>query len=312
MRADEARGWEIPPSSIEPEDVGLFLPRAVLFVPSWTLKAVFWPLQKAIRFTERHALIEHVKDILYNDERTAGITPVFSFLSSVGPSGGAKLFHDNLGGYGEHAALDVSFGGRYTQAYQLSFDADRLLGSRFWLKSLTRFEMRPNMIFYGLGDRPEQDAGHDLGPRQGAVKTRYRQTRMLALAGAGYTIGRPGGLTKIGMTGILNHREFAGAKKGDVGDGEYSLPAVYDTSEARRLRQRIEHGRARRQRGRRHARQRGRHQQRCLPGGLRRGHHAAASVSVRPLRGGADHVCRPLPAHPRARPAFGSRGRRWQ
>ncbi len=230
VRADEARGWEIPPSSIEPEDVGLFLPRALLFVPSWTLKAVFWPLQKAIRITERHALIERVKDILYNDERTAGITPVFSFLSSVGPSGGAKLFHDNLGGFGEHAALDVSFGGRYTQAYQLSFDADRLLGSRFWVKSLTRFEIRPNMIFYGFGDRPEQDAGHDLGPREGAVKTRYRQTRMLALAGAGYTIGRPGGLTKIGMTGILNHREFAGAKKSDVGDGEYSLPTVYDTS----------------------------------------------------------------------------------
>jgi outer membrane protein assembly factor BamA len=230
VRADEARGWEIPPSSIEPEDVGLFLPRAVLFIPSWTLKAVFWPLQKAIRFTERHALIERVKDILYNDERTAGITPVFSFLSSVGPSGGVKLFHDNLGGFGEHVALNASFGGRYTQAYQLTFDADRLLGSRFWLKSLTRFEIRPNMIFYGLGDRPVQDAGHDLGPRDAAVKTRYRQARMLALAGAGYTIGRPGGLTKIGMTGILNHREFEGARKSDLDEGEYSLPAVYDTS----------------------------------------------------------------------------------
>ena len=230
VRADQARGWETAPSSIEPEDVGLFLPRAVLFVPRWTLKAIFWPLQKAIRFTERHYLVERVRDILYNDERTAGIIPVFSFLSSVGPSGGFKLFHDDLGGFGEHVALNASFGGRYTQAYQLTFDADRLLGSRFWLKSLTRFEVRPNMIFYGLGDPKERASGTNLGPREAAVETRYRQTRMLALAGAGYTIGRPGGLTKLGMTGILNHRDFAAARASDLGEGEHSLTQVYDTS----------------------------------------------------------------------------------
>lgn len=231
MRADEARGWETPPSSIEPEDAWLFLPRAVLFVPSWTLKAVFWPLQKAIRSTERHRVIERVRDVLYNDERTAGIVPVFSFLSSVGPSGGVKLFHDDLGGSGEQIALDASFGGRYTQAYQLTFDADRLLGSNFWLKSLTRFEIRPNMIFYGLGDAPERASGTDLGPREAAVKTRYRQTRMLALAGGGYTLGRPGRMAKIGMTGILNRRDFEAARKGDVGKGEYDLAQVYDTSQ---------------------------------------------------------------------------------
>ena len=230
VRADQARGWETPPSSIEPEDIGLFLPRAVLFVPSWTLKAIFWPLQKAIRFTERHYLIERVRDVLYNDERTAGIIPVFSFLSSVGPSGGVKLFHDNLGGFGERVALNASFGGRYTQAYQLTFDADRLLGSRFWLKSLSRFEIRPNMLFYGLGDAPERTTGTNLGPREAAVETRYRQTRMLALAGAGYTIGRPGGLTKLGMTGILNHRDFEGARASDLGEGERSLTQTYDTA----------------------------------------------------------------------------------
>jgi outer membrane protein assembly factor BamA len=228
-RADDARGWETPPSSIEPEDVGLFLPRAVLFVPSWTLKGIFWPLQKAIRFTERHRVIEHVEDVLYNDARTAGITPVSSFLSRLGPSAGFKLFHDDLGGNGEKVALDAAFGGRYAQSYQLSFSADRLLGSRYWLSSLVRYEIQPSLLFSGFGDAPERASGNHLGPRDAAVETRYRETRMLAVAGGGYTIGRPGGLTKLGMLGILNHRDFEGSRA-DVREGEHSLTQVYDPS----------------------------------------------------------------------------------
>jgi hypothetical protein len=229
VTADQARGWEDPPG-IEPEDVGLFLPRAVLFIPSMTLKAIFWPLQKGLRFMERHALVDRVQDILYNDDRSAGVVPVLSFLSKLGPSAGIKLFDNNLGGYGEHGSFSAAFGGRYAQAYQLTFDADRVLGSRFWVKSLTRFEIQPRQLFYGLGDAPEQPTGTHLGPREASVETRYRQTRMLALAGAGYTIGRPGGLTKIGMTGILNNRQFAGARASDLGEGDHSLTDVYDTS----------------------------------------------------------------------------------
>jgi outer membrane protein assembly factor BamA len=53
---------------------------------------------------------------------------------------------------------------------------------------------------------------------------------MLAVAGGGYTIGRPGGLTKLGMIGILNHRDFEGARAVDVHEGEHRLDQVYDTS----------------------------------------------------------------------------------
>jgi outer membrane protein assembly factor BamA len=230
VRADEARGWETPPSSIEPEDVGLFLPRAVLFLPSWTLKAVFWPLQKTLRFTERHHVIERVEDVLYNDAHTAGIVPVFSFLSRLGPSAGFKLFDDDVGGHGEQASFGAAFGGRYAQSYQLAFNADRVLGSRYWLRSLVRYEIQPSLLFSGLGDAPERANGAHLGPRDAAVETRYRETRMLAMAGGGYTIGRPGGLTKLGMLGILNHRDFEGSRASDVREGEHALPRVYDTS----------------------------------------------------------------------------------
>lgn len=227
--ADQARGWESPPG-IEPEDVGLFLPRAVFFIPSMTLKAVFWPIQKGLRFAERHALLDRVSDVLYNDARNAGVVPVFSFLSKLGPSGGVKVFDNDLGGYGERGSISAAVGGRYAQAYQLAFDADRVLGSRFWVKSVARFETLPRLLFYGLGDAPERAYGNSLDPRAAAVETRFRQTRMLALAGAGYTIGRPGGMIKLGGTAILNNRELAGASADDLNKGDRSLTSVYDTS----------------------------------------------------------------------------------
>src|SRR5829696_2430414 len=55
--ADEATVWDEPPGT-ESEDVGLFVPRAILTLPRIALKVVFWPIQHGLRFTERHAIIE--------------------------------------------------------------------------------------------------------------------------------------------------------------------------------------------------------------------------------------------------------------
>ncbi|MEO7331247.1 MAG: hypothetical protein ABI193_21910 [Minicystis sp.] len=216
---------------MESEDIGLFVPRALLLVPRLVLKALFWPLQKGLRFTERHKLLERVEDILYNDARTAAVLPVFSFLSSLGPSVGVKAFHNDLGGFGESVSFNANFGGRYVQAYQLAFNADRFLGSRVWVQSLVRFEVQPRQPFFGFGDAPTRADGVALGPREAAVETRFRQTRMLAMAGAGYTIGRPGGLIKVGGVGVLNSRSFDGINPADLTPGDKSLDKVYDSTQ---------------------------------------------------------------------------------
>ena len=222
---EEARGWEEEPG-VDPADVALFLPRVVLTPPRILVKALFWPVQKTLRFIERHKVIEEVEGVLYNDARTAGIVPTFQFLSSQGPSVGVSAFHSDLGGNDESVALSASFGGRYVQAYELGFEADHLLGTDLWLESLTRFEVNPRLLFQGYGDAPEASGGAGLGPRDAAVETRFRQTRLLDLLRVGWTFGDPGGEVKIGATGILNHRDFDPTSD----DSEVSTETVYDTS----------------------------------------------------------------------------------
>jgi hypothetical protein len=208
--------------------VVLFLPRAILTIPRLVIAAVFWPVQKTVRFIDRHAVVERVEDLLYFDEdKTTGIVPVFSFATGSGPTVGAKAFDDDVGGHGESAAIDARFGGRYSQAYQVSFEGDRVLGSRVWLETLARFELNPRLLFQGYGDAPEGD-GVGLGPRDAAIETRYRQRRFLGLGRLGYTFGRPRGLVKLGGSAILNGREF-----GSTTSDDRSIEQAYDTSRIR-------------------------------------------------------------------------------
>jgi hypothetical protein len=223
--ADQARGYEKPPGT-EPEDAALLVPRVVLAVPRYALKFVFFPIQLGLEFMDEHAVIENVKDVLYNDERTAGIVPRLSIDTFFGPTFGAKAFHDDLAGHGEHGSVSFAVGGRYEQAYQVAFRADRYGGSRLWLESLTRFETEPGLLFQGIGQPPVREGGSSLDPREAAVETRYRQQRLLSLARLGYTVGEPGALTKVGVTGIYNAREFGRKGRG----AEPSTEEVYDTN----------------------------------------------------------------------------------
>jgi hypothetical protein len=225
-KADEARGHAQKPGT-EPEDVALFAPRAVLAVPRYALRLVFSPIQAGLQFADEHAVIENVEDVLYNDERTAAILPRVSIDTFFGPTIGATAFHDDLAGHGEHASAKFAFGGRYEQSYELSLRADRFGGSRLWLESLTRFEVEPGLLFQGIGLPPESSGGSSLAPDDAAVETRYRQERLLALLRLGYTVGEPGGLTKLGVTGIYNRRRFDPKTRGSGPSTE----RVYDTDQ---------------------------------------------------------------------------------
>jgi hypothetical protein len=225
-KADDARGYEERPGT-EPEDIALFAPRALLAIPRFALRLVFFPIDAGLQFADEHAVIENVEDVLYNDERTAGIVPRLSIDTFFGPTLGGTAFHDDLGGHGEHASASFAFGGRYEQSYEVSLRADRFAGSRLWLESMTRYEVEPGLLFQGIGQPPERASGSSLAPDEAAVETRYRQERMLALLRVGYTVGEPGALTKLGVTGIYNRRRFDEKTRGSGP----STDDVYDTDE---------------------------------------------------------------------------------
>ena len=225
-KADEARGYAERPGT-EPEDVALFAPRAVLAIPRFALRLVFFPIDAGLEFADEHALVENVEDVLYNDERTAGIVPRLSIDTFFGPTLGATAFHDDLAGHDEHASAKFAFGGRYEQSYELSLRADRFGGSRLWLESLTRYEVEPGLLFQGIGQPEERAGGSSLAPGDAAVETRYRQERLLAMLRLGYTVGEPGALTKLGVTGIYNRRRFDPKTRGSGPSTE----EVYDTEQ---------------------------------------------------------------------------------
>lgn len=221
--ADRARGT-VEPRGTEPEDVALFVPRLVLSVPRYVLKLVFYPMVRLVELLDRHAVIENIQDILYNDARTAGVVPLLSVDTFFGPMLGARAFHDDLGGHGERVSFEAHFGGRYEQFYQLAFRADRIGGSNLWLEALTRFELERSLLFQGIGHPEAGSGGTLLDPREVAVETRFRQQRALLLGRLGATLGRPGSKVQFGMTGLFNDRRFDRPPGGKV-----PIERVYDT-----------------------------------------------------------------------------------
>ncbi len=202
----------------------LFVPRAVLFVPNMVLKAGFYPVQKLLGVLDEYKVIERVDAFLHNDAHTAGVLPTFSFQTGYGPTFGATIFHEDLFGHGEKVSLNAGFGGVVSQGYQLLFSADRLRGTRLWLEGRLGFTARPGQLFYGLGDPPTGVVGSNLDPRAGAIETRYATERYLTLLRVGVTLGKPGALTKLGVTVSHNFRD------GLPDESSNSVETVYDTS----------------------------------------------------------------------------------
>jgi hypothetical protein len=224
VKADEARNYEQPPGT-EPEDVALFVPRLVLALPRYALKAVFYPIRETIRFADEHAIVEKVEDVLYNDARTAAILPTFGVDSFLGPTVGVKAFHEDLAGHDEYGSAEVKFGGMYKLATQLHFHADHFGGTRLWLESLARFESEPGLLFQGIGNG-SVTTGTGLDPHAGAVATRFSEQRLLSLQRVGYSFGRPSEMLQIGATGTYNVRDFGVKQRGR----EPSIEEVYDTT----------------------------------------------------------------------------------
>lgn len=223
----DARGLEHGPG-IEPEDVGLFVPRAVLYLPSRLVGMLSLPLREGLRFVERHYIIERVVDFLYNDERTAAVVPVLSASTFFGAQFGLRAFHDDLGGHGEQGSIKASIGVDGEQVYVLSFRANHAAGSRLFVETTTSYESHPDQRFYGLGSPENTADGVGQDPRATNRETHYAVNRFRQISAIGATLGPPETEVRIAARGRFKRHDFEEPR--GLAEGEQSVSSVYDVT----------------------------------------------------------------------------------
>jgi len=225
---DEARNI-VTPAGPEPEDVYLAVPRAILLLPRLTLDALFYPVRGLATVVDQYHLVAQVQDLLYNDARTAAVIPTLGYQNEYGFTGGLKVFHNDVFGNDEEASVAAEYGGVYQQAYKLSFEGDEVGHSPLWLEAALRYEFKPGVLFWGIGNQSASAARPEpVDPRAAAIESRYRENRALASLLVGETIRQNSQWAQIGMMGIYNRRRFGPSTRHF---NEPSLEEAYDTSE---------------------------------------------------------------------------------
>ncbi len=224
---DQARGLKQAPG-VEREDVFLFFPRAVLFLPNLVMRVVLLPIKGLALANDRYQVVDHTIDLLYNDERTAAIVPMLSQQTGYGFSYGLMAFHKDLFGHDEEGSVKATFGGQYFQAYEVELSGDHFLDSPLWLDAAFAYEREPALLFHGIGDPLPASTGSGLGPSEAAVATRFRQERVLAAAKLGSAVEDSEQVTRLGLSTIYNHRNFGPEERNF---SEPSIERVYDTSQ---------------------------------------------------------------------------------
>lgn len=223
----DARGLEDGPS-IEGEDVALFLPRAILYIPSRIVGMVSLPLREGLRFVQRHHVVERVVDFFYNDARTAAIVPVLSASTFFGAQAGIRAFHDDLGGHGEQGAIKASLGLNGNQVYSMSFRANHTAGTRLFIESIASYEVQPKLRFYGLGNS-DTPAGPGISdPRTATAETFYGVRRFRHISAIGATLGPAATEVRVAGRGRLKRYDFQ--DPGSLDQDQRSLEGTFDTA----------------------------------------------------------------------------------
>ncbi len=222
----DARGWER-----KPESPGVLLFPAIGRAIGRGASGLVWlmvaPFRGGLYVEDRYQVSENVRDVLYNDERTAAVIPTLAFASGFGLTFGAKAFHDNVFGDEESVSVSGKYGGAVTQSYQLKAEVPKLLDGRVYLRTRARWEKKGNVLFQGIGNEATELDGMSLDPRASEIETRFAERRILGVLGVGSLFGSRTRELRVGVSVIHNNRDFSAL---DASQPHTNTADVYDTS----------------------------------------------------------------------------------
>jgi outer membrane protein assembly factor BamA len=210
--ADEARGYERRPGS-DPDDVALWVPRAILFLPRLVLGVALLPVRGAIRWLGKHTSSESGPPPP-RDDASIFVWPELTHQSWFGPSVGIFVGVDNLAGSDERVQLGAALFGEVSHAESLMFSGDQIGGSPLWLETTTEYEDRPRDVFQGIGNSSK------------SPRTRYRQHHAQVGALVGLSHGTKTQRLRYGIRSILSERDF----EADADGPDPDIPSAYDVS----------------------------------------------------------------------------------
>lgn len=152
-RPEDASG--VKEGDVDPLQPGLWLPRALLFVPRWAFTLIMQPFRGAVWLLEHFELKRVFQSIFFDETLTFGIYPIVSYESGFGFTGGANIVHKDLFGEKERIKLSVGYGGRFIQHYDATFSSGKRFGEFTRLSLDGGFETQPKFRFFGIGNEDE-------------------------------------------------------------------------------------------------------------------------------------------------------------
>lgn len=136
-------------------DVALWIPRVVLFplylVSEYVIRR---PLGWLVSTAEREHWPALLIDFFTFEDRKIGVVPTFIIDLGLRPSVGLYFFWNDFLAPGNDLRLRATYGGR--GAYHLRV-ADRFELGPGQLTASASYEMRPDNVFYGIGDGVDRD-----------------------------------------------------------------------------------------------------------------------------------------------------------
>jgi hypothetical protein len=136
-------------------DVALWIPRVVLFplylVSEYVIRR---PLGWLVSTAEREHWPALLIDFFTFEDRKIGVVPTFYIDLGMRPSFGLYFFWNDFLATGNDLRLRATYGGR--GAYQLRA-ADRFDLGPGQLTATASYELRPDNVFYGIGDGVDQE-----------------------------------------------------------------------------------------------------------------------------------------------------------
>lgn len=172
----EASGVERP-EAVPLSTSLLVIPRALLFVPRWTLEVVDAPLRLALYSYERYAVRQHIEK-WFGGEGSVEAYPVVHVESGFGLFWGVSVAHTDVFGHRERLRAKGGTGGIYRQFYGFKLDSGELFGD-LAVTGEFDIDLRGNARFSGFGNADLTDElpamPVDAADRDLAYDTRYSQ-----------------------------------------------------------------------------------------------------------------------------------------